>query len=79
MRWGPRAEAGSQELALCKCQSLCALLPLSKAGGAFAGAPRKLREEAGCLLKLFRLFDTADDLHACAEVLNDLPLVFEVW
>ena len=79
MRWGPRAEAGSQELSLCLCQSLLALLPISKAGGALAGAPRRLCEEAGCRLKLFRLFDTADDLRACVQVLNDLPLVFEAW
>lgn len=80
MRWGPRAEAGSQELVLCLSQSLVSIFfPLSKAGGAFAGAPRKLREEAGCLLKLFRRFDVADDLRACAQVLNDLPLVFEAW
>lgn len=79
VRWGLRAEAGSQELAFCLCQSLLALLPLSKAGGAFAGAARRLCEEAGCLLKLFRLLDKADDLHAYAQVLNDLPLAFEVW
>lgn len=79
MRWGPRAEAGSQELTLGLCQSLLALLPLSKAGSAVAGAARRLREEAACLLKHFRLFDTADDLCACAQVLNDLPLAFEVW
>lgn len=66
-------------MALCLCQSLLALLPLPKAGGAFAGAPRRLCEEAGCLLKLLRLLDTADDLRACAQVLNDLPLAFEVW
>lgn len=79
LRWGPRAEAGSQELALGLCQSLLSLLPFSKAGGAFAGAPRRLCEESGCLLKLFRLFDRADDLPACAQVLNYLPLAFEVW
>lgn len=73
------AEAGSQGLALGLCQSLLYLLLLSKVDSAFAGALRRLCEEARCRLKLFRLFDMADDLRVCAQVLNDLLLAFEVW